>query len=143
MSQPNQSDLFSSKILNLKFTIGTWRSSNRLTLENGVIKINNPPAWVDEEASLSYTPSDKEWLDFSKSLDRLDVVNWKVRYLDPSILDGTQWSLLVATESFEIDTGGSNAYPENFDEFIKTINRLISEEYFTLDYNRTTRYISG
>ena len=143
MSQPNQSDLFSSKILNLKFTIGTWRSSNRLTLENGVIKINNPPAWVDEEASLSHAPSDKEWLDFSKSLDRLDVVNWKVRYLDPSILDGTQWSLLVATESFEIDTGGSNAYPENFDEFIKTINRLISEEYFTLDYNRTTRYISG
>jgi hypothetical protein len=143
MSQPNQSDLFSSKILNLKFTIGTWRSSNRLTLENGVIKINNPPAWVDEEASFSHAPSDKEWLDFSKSLDRLDVVNWKERYMDPSILDGTQWNLLVVTDSFEIDTGGSNAYPENFDEFIKTINRLISEEYFTLDYNRTTRYISG
>ena len=29
--------------------------------------------------------------------------------------------------------------PDSF----KMINRLISEEYFTLDYNRTTRYISG
>ena len=49
--------------------------------------------------------------------------------MDPSILDGTQWHLQIKTESSEIDTGGSNAYPENFNGLILAISRLIEEDY--------------
>ena len=142
MSQSNQSDLFSSKILKLKFTIGSWHSSNRLILEGDKITVT-PSTSAFEEAEVTCIPSNENWLEFSHNLEKLNVLGWDKSYHDPSILDGTQWSLLVLTESYEIDTGGSNAYPDNFDELIKTINRLISQEYFTLNYNRTSRYISG
>jgi len=142
MSQSSQSDLFSSKILKLKFTIGSWHSSNRLILEGDKITVT-PSTSAIEEAEVTCIPSNENWLEFSHNLEKLNVLGWDKSYHDPSILDGTQWSFLVLTESYEIDTGGSNAYPGNFDELIKTINRLISQEYFTLNYNRTSRYISG
>jgi hypothetical protein len=142
MSQSNQSDLFSSKVLKLKFKIGSFHSSNRLILEDDKITIT-PSPYAIEETAVTCIPSNENWLEFSHNLEQLNVLSWDKSYHDPSILDGTQWSLLVLTESYEVDTGGSNAYPGNFDELIKTINRLISQEYFTLNYNRTSRYISG
>ena len=76
----------------------------------------------------------EEWNKFLESIERLDVLNWKESYIDPSISDGTQWLFQIRTESFEIYTGGSNAYPENFNGLIESINKLIKfDNLFTLD----------
>ena len=129
------------KIIDIEFNIGSWDAKKKLILEDGKILLflNS----MDDSPVVNHSPSDQKWIEFSKSLDQLKISNWQKSYHDPRILDGTQWYLKILSNSSEIISGGSNAYPENFDEFIKTINRLISEEYFTLDYNRATRYISG
>ena len=134
MSQQNQSDSNEfPKILELDFSIGDWRSKKRVTLEGNEINVF-PPARFGREAVITHSPSDEEWLEFSKSLKRLDVANWKRSYMDPHILDGTQWSFLVTTETSEIYSGGSNAYPEYFNGLILAINKLIKEDYFTQGY---------
>ncbi|MDA8755700.1 hypothetical protein N9M98_02860 [Candidatus Pseudothioglobus singularis] len=57
-----------------------------------------PPAF-NSEAVITHNPSDEEWLEFSKSLNQLDVTKWKRSYMDSSVLDGTKWRLMVKTES--------------------------------------------
>ena len=131
MSQQNQSDSNEfPKILELDFYIGGWRSRRRLTLKGK--EVNQFRFGL--EAVNTHSPSDEEWLEFTKSLKRLDVANWKRSYMNPSVLDGTQWGLKVKTESSEIETGGSNAYPEYFNGLILAINRLMKEDYFTQGY---------
>lgn len=46
--------------------------------------------------------------------------NWKPKYVDPSVLDGTQWSLeLQFSDGSRWKSGGSNDYPENYDAFME------------------------
>ena len=119
MSQQNQSDSNEfPKILELDFSIGGWTSKKRLTLEGNEVNVFPPARFGWPEAVITHSPSEEEWLEFSKSLKRLDVANWKRSYMDPHILDGTQWRLMVITEASEIETGGSNAYPEYFNGLI-------------------------
>ncbi|MBQ7992548.1 MAG: hypothetical protein IJ252_05905 [Solobacterium sp.] len=48
---------------------------------------------------------------------RLYVHEWNKSYVDPHILDGTQWSLdIQLTRDRAIHIGGSNAYPPYYDE---------------------------
>ena len=139
-NQQDQSDSdHFSKILSLEFTLGSWRSSSRLILENIEVTVT-PTPWAFNDAVITYSPSNEEWNKFLESIVRLDVSNWKGNYMDPSILDGTQWHLQIKTESSEIDTGGSNAYPENFNGLIKSFNKLINNDYFSLGYANTPRY---
>ena len=137
MSQQNHSDSGQfSKILILKFTLGSWHQSTRLTLEGGEVTVTpaaSPPV-------IAYSPSNEEWNEFLESVERLDVASWEESYNDSSILDGTQWHLKIKTESSEIDTGGSNAYPENFNGLIKSFNKLINNDYFSLGYANTPHY---
>ena len=140
MSQQDQSDYdHFFKILSLEFTLGSWRSSSRLILEDSEITVT-PTPWAFNDAVITYSPSNEEWNKFLESIVRLDVAHWKRSYMDPSILDGTQWHLQIKTESSEIDTGGSNAYPENFNGLIKSFNKLINNDYFSLGYANTPRY---
>ena len=137
MSQQNHSDSGQfSKILILKFTLGSWHQSTRLTLEGGEVMVTpaaSPPV-------IAYSPSNEEWNEFLESLERLDVASWEESYNDSSILDGTQWHFQIRTESFEIYTGGSNAYPENFNGLIMSINKLISfDDLFTLETKSGSR----
>jgi len=131
MSQQNHSESGQfSKILSLKFILGSWPLGYKLILENSEVKVT-PAPWALNEA-MTCTPSIEEWNKFLESIERLNVSNWKESYIDTSILDGTQWLFQIRTESFEIDTGGSNAYPENFNGLIMSINNLIPLPCFTL-----------
>ena len=139
-NQQDQSDSdHFSKILSLEFTLGSWRSSSRLILEGSEVTVT-PTPWAFNDAVITYSPSNEEWNIFLESIDRLGVASWEQSYNDPSILDGTQWHLQIKTESSEIDTGGSNAYPENFNGLIKSFNKLINNDYFSLGYANTPRY---
>ena len=132
MSQQDQSDSdHFSKIFSLEFTLGSWRSSSRLILEDSEVTVT-PTPWAFNDAVITYSPSNEEWNKFLESIERLDVLNWKESYIDPSISDGTEWLFQIRTESFEIETGGSNAYPENFNGLIMSINKLIPLPCFTL-----------
>ena len=140
MSQQNHSDSGQfSKILSLKFILGSWPLGYKLILEGNAVNVTPDPCSFNNEP-MTCIPSIEEWNKFLESIERLDVLNWKESYIDPSISDGTQWLFQIRTESFEIETGGSNAYPENFNGLIKSFNMLINNDYFTQGYANTPRY---
>ena len=66
-----------------------------------------------------YEPFTRE--EFVRGIAALDIGEWKERYENLYVLDGTQWSISIeyenGKESFEIY--GSNAYPYNFEELIE------------------------
>ena len=52
--------------------------------------------------------------------------SWKSDYDDPSILDGTQWSLRYKNHGEnERKSWGSNAYPDNWADFLKIVNDIM------------------
>ena len=135
MSYQNQSDSnHFSKILELEFQIGGFpEGQERLILEGNKISVT-PTPWARREAAVTHIPSDEEWMEFSQSLKQLKVWGWKENYRNPLIKDGTQWDLWIRTDSSEIDSGGSNKFPTNFNKFIKSIDKLINQNYFEEDY---------
>jgi len=135
MSQQNQSELNEFiKILELEFEIGGFpEGPHRLILEGNKISVT-PPPWDDQSDAFSHRPSDEEWMEFFQSLKKLKVWDWKEDYFNEWIQDGTQWELRIRTDSFKLDSGGSNKFPTNFDEFTKSINKLINKDYFADDY---------
>lgn len=62
-----------------------------------------------------YPCSKAEFLD---GIRALHIGEWRTSYMNPDILDGTQWELTIEFSDGHkpFKTGGSNAYPYNFDE---------------------------
>jgi hypothetical protein len=131
MSQQNQSDTNnSSKILEMKFDIGHWQSRKKLVFKNQEISLPAPDAFSYQEFPDIIVPTGSGLADFSQSLDELNVWEWKKYYSNSNIMDGVQWSLTIRTDSKELDSGGSNDFPENIYRFIQSINQLINMDYF-------------
>ena len=69
-----------------------------------------------------------EWLDFVNSFYKL-IGKWEKRYVKRHVLDGTQWwvNIFFLDEDDKLNFlkfYGSNAYPENWDEFVETMESL-------------------
>lgn len=63
------------------------------------------------EIALSLTKTE-----FLNRLRELHIEGWKSKYIDPDILDGTQWELEIYFYDGHkpVTIAGSNAYPDNF-----------------------------
>ena len=67
----------------------------------------------EREIALSLTKTE-----FLNRLRELHIEGWKSKYIDPDILDGTQWELeIYFSDGYKpVTIAGSNAYPDNFAE---------------------------
>jgi hypothetical protein len=74
-------------------------------------------------------PSVKRWHSFRKALDRLGVWCWQANYSDPSVCDGTDWSVEIAYTDKAITSGGSNCFPDTFKKFSSAIASLLGREF--------------
>ena len=119
-----------SKLLEMKFDIGHWQSRKKLVFKNDEISLPAPDAFSYQEFPDVIVPSSSGLAEFSRSLDELNVWEWKKYYSNSNIMDGVQWSLTIRTDSKELDSGGSNDFPENIYRFIQSINQLINMDYF-------------
>ena len=64
-------------------------------------------------------------------LDKLAIWNWKTKYFDSDIMDGTEWRLNISwKDKSNLGVEGQNAYPNNFDDFLKLLNSYIKEELY-------------
>jgi len=61
--------------------------------------------------------------DYTKFIKELQgmISNWEEHYSNPGVMDGTQWHLKI--EEFNIDCGGSNAFPQNYKKVKKYITK--------------------
>jgi len=63
-----------------------------------------------------FVPTELQWRDFWKEMEKLQVWSWKKRY-DPSdigaqVYDGGGWHLIISYQGKMIDTRGENAGPK-------------------------------
>lgn len=62
---------------------------------------------------LNIQPTEEQWIKFWKTMDEIDIWNWKEHYepIDIDFLDGIQWRIKIARDNRKIESRGSNAYP--------------------------------
>ncbi len=68
---------------------------------------------------------EKHWKEFISHLSKYE--RWYKEYLD-DVYDGTHWKLKPEYEKIKINLFGSNAYPENFKDFIKSIQKFTGDK---------------
>ncbi|TLS36569.1 hypothetical protein [Pseudalkalibacillus caeni] len=63
-------------------------------------------------------------------LSSCNILEWKKRYEpDYPVMDGTNWSVKVETEKDSLEKSGSNAYPEEWCLFCRTMEEITGKEF--------------
>ena len=62
-------------------------------------------------------------------LDKVDILNWDEHYENINVLDGTNWSVELMFSNTIFQTGGSNAYPEQWNEFCGALEKVIGRDF--------------
>ncbi len=70
--------------------------------------------------------SKSEWLRLAQKLDRCEIIEWKRKFYDKNIIDGTQWSIEIKIKGIrKIAICGSNAYPPTWNNFMNLLRREV------------------
>jgi len=67
--------------------------------------------------------------DFINCLKEIDLLNWKARYIEPGVCDGTQWRVKIITDGRTFSKFGVNKFPEKWKQFCKVIKRITGKEF--------------
>ena len=70
-------------------------------------------------------PDTKRWNDFLASCDQINFWSWSDRYENPEVLDGYSWKVEIAYSENSVASRGSNEKPDSFDQFLKSVKKLI------------------
>jgi len=57
-------------------------------------------------------PSHEQWIQFRSELNTVNVRRWQKAYLNPNVLDGTQWSVRIRYPDLVVESVGSNNFPD-------------------------------
>ena len=125
-----------SDLVIFEFQIGSFNEGfDRIFLKNQTLYHETPshpdeesnPILIVEEVKLTEEQLNIFWDD----LDKLKVWDWNRDYTNLEIMDGTEWRLKInKPKKRSIKTEGQNAYPNNFDDFLKILNTHVKEELY-------------
>lgn len=117
-----------------KFEIdyGGYGFSETLAMKANVLvysswNVRNCPA-----EDLLMTPTEKDWQSFLEAIKAV-VQDWRRKY-NLDVCDGVCWSVKIEVEGFKLNSSGLHLFPENFDEFLVHVRRLIGTEEFVSDF---------
>lgn len=79
---------------------------------------------------ISISADDAKWKRFWETLDLINAWGWKKDYTQKGVLDGTSWGVEIVYAGRELKSGGCNAYPPKFDEFLKAVQELLGGKEF-------------
>lgn len=79
---------------------------------------------IDGEENSSVTLNPDVLEDFKDKLIDTNILNWKRRYDDNEILDGTQWEIILVRDGRNIIRSGSNDYPKEWEQFCNQISKI-------------------
>ena len=115
----------------IKFTVGNYFDGYKtveITIRGGKVSyeiLRNGLLDVDKKKSPAVEVSEA-WL---AEFDALNIFDWQENY-SADIIDGVQWELTIKDGKKIYHGGGSNAYPENFEQFLDWLDVLIPELEF-------------
>jgi len=92
---------------------GFLGSSYQLELHDGVLTYTTFDGGHRNPKRTIVAPTVASWREFRRTLDDLQVWQWRAAYPTHGTADGTQWSLDVAYADHTIKTHGDNSYPDS------------------------------
>ncbi len=66
---------------------------------------------------------------YIKELSNCRVLNWGQQYIEPCVLDGTQWSVEIDFDDACVCKYGSNAYPKEWKRFCRLIEKCVRKPF--------------
>lgn len=66
---------------------------------------------------------------FMEKLKMMDLLNWKAKYIETSVCDGTHWSIEILTDVRSIKKYGDNMFPEEWELFCRLIRRITNRRF--------------
>ena len=102
----------------LVFTIGGFfcgHETRTFTVSDGQVLVDVEKTMISMDKE-EYGPYRKE--DFISGIKALHIGEWKRTYIDPLVMDGTQWELDIYYNNGRkaVKISGSNAYPYNYED---------------------------
>jgi len=119
-----------AEAISFYFKIGGYFGDNYMIMiikseDGAAVNYYAGEGYLPEEAIPKEKLSPEEWREFIHKVFHCNIANWKKRYVDPHVVDGTQWELKVDFMNGKpIKVYGSNKYPVHWDKFIKAVNSL-------------------
>lgn len=99
-----------------------------------ILYLHNPHTFTSAEGtqSESIAVTTAQWEKFCASMEAIKIWNWERRYVDASVMDGTQWHAEMTFGSKSLKTSGYNAYPDSqeFGKFLSAVRELIGGREF-------------
>jgi hypothetical protein len=119
----------------LLFSLGGFEADGiEVRLSGGQILYSNTVGPFPAQPPQGIHATEAQWCQFWQDLDRIGVWAWQPDYINPDVLDGTQWSLSLCHGGRELECEGSNAYPGSpeieypddgpFADFLRALARL-------------------
>lgn len=108
---------------------GGYHDITVLKTSNGALIDYKPPLGAEDTNPVEMEISQKEWAKFISDLYRCYLTDWKRRYVDKNILDGTQWELDVTfSDRTVLSRHGSNDYPPHWNKLLSVFKKYVSIE---------------
>jgi len=82
-----------------------------------------------EEESINKTIRESTANKFVEQLKMVDLLNWKAKYIEPEVCDGTQWSVEIMADGRTIKKHGDNKFPKEWDMFCKIIREITNKKF--------------
>lgn len=76
-----------------------------------------------DERQEAVEPGPAGWERFWNAIETAGTWSWKERYEDPTVLDGTSWSVRLEYGQRTVSASGLNAFPPGW----KTVRRALEE----------------
>lgn len=83
----------------------------------------------DKEETFYKTFTESTAKKFTEQLKNINLLNWKAKYIEPGVCDGTQWSVEIIIDGRSTKKRGDNKFPEEWDMFCKLIREITNKKF--------------
>jgi len=129
-SKEQASDAEYAKIKGIKATVGGFFGGYyNVDINLTSLQISWSRSLGGEVESIQKTIRPTTATNFIEELKMLNLLNWKAKYIEPFVLDGTQWSVEIIREGRNIRRHGDNKYPDEWEMFCKLIEKYTGKSF--------------
>ncbi|MEQ8197504.1 MAG: hypothetical protein ABRQ27_05825 [Clostridiaceae bacterium] len=118
------------KISSIKAFVGGFFGASyeiELDLKNNLLIWNGREEGVQESLSKALRLEENKWI--LEELKAINLLEWKAKYIEPYVCDGTQWRVDIETPNKTIHKYGSNKYPREWEAFCRIIEYLSQRNF--------------
>jgi|GEM_PF-1944345 len=116
--------------LELEVFIGGYGDFNYRLLLNAskLIYWKESSASTESKQAFVVHPTAKQWEGFWKFMSKCR--DWKKKYVNDLEVYGIEWEVIAQKKFVDIRTTGKDLYPENFEEFLSELRKLMPGKEF-------------